>query len=93
MVVKIPKILKDTKKIFILVNNKPIQLVTKIFPQKSLRSVCFNIRMEQASFLRAAILDNKNIWNISSKKVIVNLQEVVHCQHVIPLRRRVNLMK
>tara|TARA_B100002052_G_C15588890_1_gene465714 strand:- start:107 stop:547 length:441 start_codon:yes stop_codon:yes gene_type:complete len=27
--------------------------------------------MEQDSFVRAAMLDNKNIWNISSKKVIV----------------------
>ncbi len=68
MVVKIPKNLKDTKKIIILVDNNPIQLVTKIFPQKSLKSVGFNIRMEQDSFVRAAILDKKNVWNISSKK-------------------------
>ena len=71
MVVKIPQTLKDTSKIFILVDNNPIQLVTKIFPQKPLKSVGFNIRMEQDSFVRAAILDKKNIWNISSKKVIV----------------------
>ena len=58
MVVKIPK-LKDTNKIFILVDNNPIQLVTKIFPQKPLKSVGFNIRMEQDSFVRAAILDKK----------------------------------
>ena len=68
MVVKIPQTLKDTNKIFILVDNNPIQLVTKIFPQKPLKSVGFNIRMEQDSFVRAAILDKKNIWNISSKK-------------------------
>ena len=71
MVVKIPKALKDTKKILILVDNNPIQLVTKIFPQKSLKSAGFNIRMEQDSYVRAAILDKNNIWNISSKKVIV----------------------
>ena len=71
MVVKIPKTLKDTKRIFILVDDNPIQLVTKIFPKKSLKSVGFNIRMEQDSYVRAAILDKKNIWNISSKKVIV----------------------
>ena len=55
MVVKIPQTLKDTNKIFILVDNNPIQLVTKIFPQKSLKSVGFNIRMEQDSYVRAAI--------------------------------------
>ena len=71
MIVKIPKSLKDTKKIFVLVDNNPIQLVTKIFPQKPLKSVGFNIRMEQDSYVRAAILDKKNIWNISTKKVIV----------------------
>ena len=71
MVVKIPKTLKDAKKIYILVDNNPIQLVTKIFSQKSLKSVGFNIRMEQDSYVRAAILDKKNIWNISSKQVRV----------------------
>ena len=39
MIVKIPKTLKDAKKILILVDNNPIQLVTKIFPKKSLKSV------------------------------------------------------
>ena len=71
MVAKIPLTLKDTNKIFILVDNNPIQLVTKIFPQKPLKLVGFNIRMAQDSFVRAAILDKKNLWNISSKKVIV----------------------
>ena len=71
MVVKMPKTLKDTKKIFILVDNNPIQLVTKIFPQKPLKSVGFNIRLEQDSYVRVAILDKKNIWQVSSKKVVV----------------------
>ena len=35
MVVKIPKTLKNAKKIVILVDNNPIQLVTKIFPQNT----------------------------------------------------------
>ena len=71
MVVKIPSNLKDTKKIFILVDNNPIQLVTKIFPEKDIKTVGFNIRMEQDSYVRAAVLNNKGIWNISSKKVLV----------------------
>ncbi|MAH89569.1 MAG: hypothetical protein CMJ06_06000 [Pelagibacterales bacterium] len=71
MVVKIPNKLKNTNKILILVDNNPIQLVTKIFPQKPLKSVGFNIRMEQDSYVRAIILDENNIWNVASKKVIV----------------------
>jgi sulfur-oxidizing protein SoxY len=71
MVVKIPNNLKDTKKIYILVDNNPIQLVTKIFPEKPIKTVGFNIRMEQDSYVRAAILNSEGIWNISSKKVIV----------------------
>lgn len=71
MVVKIPSKLKNTKKIFILVDNNPIQLVTKIFPEKPIKTVGFNIRMEQDSYVRAAILNSEGIWNISSKKVIV----------------------
>ena len=71
MVVKIPNNLKNTSKIFILVDNNPIQLVTKIFPKKPLKSVGFNIRMEQDSYVRAIILDDNNIWNIASKKVVV----------------------
>ena len=68
MIVKIPKTLKDTNQIVILVDDNPIQLVTKIFPQKPLKSVGFNIRMEQDSYVRAALLDENEIWNISSKK-------------------------
>ena len=71
MVVKIPKELKYSKKILILVDNNPIQLVTKLYPKKPLKSIGFNIRMEQDSFVRAAVLDEKGIWNISSKKVNV----------------------
>lgn len=71
MVVKIPNKLKNTKKIFILVDNNPIQLVTKIFPEKPIKTVGFNIRMEQDSYVRAAILNSEGVWNISSKKVIV----------------------
>ena len=59
MVVKIPQELKSNRQVAILVDNNPIQLVTKIFPQKSLKSVGFNIRMEQDSFVRVAILDKK----------------------------------
>jgi sulfur-oxidizing protein SoxY len=71
MVVKVPNELKDTKKIFILVDNNPIQLVTKIYPEKPIKTVGFNIRMEQDSYVRAAILNSEGVWNISSKKVIV----------------------
>jgi sulfur-oxidizing protein SoxY len=71
MVVKVPNELKDTKKIFILVDNNPIQLVTKIYPEKPIKTVGFNIRMEQDSYVRAAILNSEGVWNISSKKVFV----------------------
>ena len=71
MVVKIPNKLKNTKKIFILVDNNPIQLVTKVFPEKPIKTVGFNIRMEQDSYVRAAILNDAGTWDISSKKVIV----------------------
>ena len=63
MVVKIPETLKEAKEIYILVDNNPIQLATKIFPKKPLKSVGFNIRMEQDSYVRAAILD-KRIYGI-----------------------------
>ena len=71
MVVKIPKTLKYSKTILILVDNNPIQLVTKLYPNKALKSIGFNIRMEQDSYVRAAVLDKEGVWNISSKKVIV----------------------
>jgi len=71
MVVKVPNHLKNTKNLLILVDNNPIQLVTKIFPSKAIKSVGFNIRMEQDSYVRAALLSKDNIWHVSSKKVIV----------------------
>ena len=72
MVVKIPHELKSNRQVAILVDNNPIQLVTKIFPNKKVSSIGLNIRLEQDSLVRAAVLSNKGIWNIASKKVIVN---------------------
>ncbi len=72
MVVKFPEELKINNQIAILVDNNPIQLVTKIFPDREVSSIGLNIRLEQDSLVRAAILSKDNIWNISSKKVIVN---------------------
>ncbi len=72
MVVKIPKELNLNKQIVILVDDNPIQLVTRIYPQREVKSIGMNIRLEQDSYVRAAILSDDNIWNIGSKKVIVN---------------------
>ena len=69
MVVKFPKELKINNQVAILVDNNPIQLVTKIFPDREISSIGLNIRLEQDSLVRAAILSKDNIWNVSSKKL------------------------
>ena len=71
MIVKIPENLYNSKKITFLVDNNPIQLVAEVFPNQPVASLGMNIRMEQDSYVRAAILDQNDHWNIASKKVVV----------------------
>lgn len=72
MVVKIPDSLRHNDQVVILVDDNPIQLVTRIFPQAEVGSIGLNLRLEQDSYVRAAVLSKQTIWNIASKKVIVN---------------------
>ncbi len=72
MIIKIPDNLKNTKEFVVLVDNNPIQLVSRIFPHRNIETVGMNIRLEQNSPVRAAILDDKGVWNVGTKMVYVS---------------------
>ena len=72
VVIKLPKELSNAKQVAVLIDNNPIQLAAKIFPHRNIKSLGLNIRLEQNSLVRAAVLDENNIWHINSKKIIVN---------------------
>ena len=72
VVVKLPSTLKNAKQIVILIDENPIQLASKVYLYDNVKSIGLNIRLEQDSIIRAAVLDQKNVWNVNSRKIIVN---------------------
>ena len=72
VVVKLPSNLKNAKQIVVLIDENPIQLASKVYLYDNVKSIGLNIRLEQDSLIRAAVLDQNNVWNVNSKKIIVN---------------------
>ncbi len=72
VIIKLPENLANAYKIAILIDNNPIQLAANIFPYKNIKSIGVNVRLEQDSLVRVAVLDESNIWHVNSKKIIVN---------------------
>ena len=72
VIIKLPENLANANEIAILIDNNPIQLAANILPYKNIKSIGVNVRLEQDSLVRAAVLDENNIWHVNSKKIIVN---------------------
>jgi len=72
IVIKLPKKLVNTKQIAVLIDKNPIQLASKVFPYKKIKTLGLNIRLEQDSLIRVAVLDENNIWNVNSKNILVS---------------------
>merc|ERR1711988_1899948 len=61
VVVKLPSNLKKAKQIVVLVDENPIQLASKVYLHDNVKSIGLNIRLEQDSLIRAAVLDQNNV--------------------------------
>ena len=72
VVIKLPQKLANVKQIAILIDKNPIQLATKVFTYKKIKTLGLNVRLEQDSLIRVAVLDENNIWNVNSKNILVN---------------------
>jgi sulfur-oxidizing protein SoxY len=69
--VTIPKRLHNFNKLILLIENNPIQQVISLKPYRSIEAIGMNVRLEDDSPIRVAILDNDGNWNIGSKMVFV----------------------
>ena len=71
LIVTLPKRLHNFKKFILLIENNPIQQVISLKPYRAIEALGMNVRLEDDSPIRAAILDKDGNWNIGSKMVFV----------------------
>jgi len=71
LIVKLPKRLHNFTKFILIIENNPIQQVIELNPFKEIEALGMNVRLEDDSPVRAAVLDENGIWNIGSKMVFV----------------------
>ena len=71
LIVTIPNRLHNFNKLILLIENNPIQQVISLKPYRSIEAIGMNVRLEDDSPIRVAILDNDGNWNIGSKMVFV----------------------
>lgn len=71
LIVSIPKRLHKFKEFILIIENNPIQQVINLKPYRSIEALGMNVRLEDDSPVRAAILDENGIWNVGSKIVFV----------------------
>ncbi len=71
VLVKLTKALGPVAEIALFVENNPIQTALRIYPHRPMRSVGFNIRLEQSTPVRAAVRDAEGVWHVASRRVFV----------------------
>ena len=71
IMVKVPHALRDMQEMVLLVDRNPIQQVARITPHRRIESLGMNIRLEESTPVRAAILDQAGIWHVATKSVLV----------------------
>tara|TARA_B100000686_G_scaffold54455_1_gene58667 strand:+ start:12746 stop:13636 length:891 start_codon:yes stop_codon:yes gene_type:complete len=71
LIVKLPKRLHNFTKFILIIENNPIQQVIELNPFKQIEALGMNVRLEDDSPVRAAVLDENGIWNVGSKMVFV----------------------
>ena len=71
LIVKLPKRLHNFTKFILIIENNPIQQVMELSAFKQIEALGMNVRLEDDSPVRAAVLGKNGIWNIGSKMVFV----------------------
>ena len=61
----------EVTEIALFAENNPFPTVARIFPQRPLNAVGFNIRLEQSTPVRVAAMDRDGVWHIVSREVHV----------------------
>lgn len=71
LIVALPKRLQNFNKFILLIENNPIQQVISLKPYRAIEALGMNVRLEDDSPIRAAVLDNEGNWHVGSKMVFV----------------------
>ena len=71
LIVTLPKRLQNFNKFILLIENNPIQQVISLKPYRAIEALGMNVRLEDDSPIRAAVLDNEGNWHVGSKVVFV----------------------
>ena len=65
LIVTLPKRLHNFKNFILIIENNPIQQAMSIKPYRSIEALGMNIRLEDDSPVRAAVLGDNGIWYLS----------------------------
>ncbi len=71
VMVKVPHRLRDMRELVLLVDRNPIQQIARLTPHRKIESVGMNIRLEESTPVRAAVLSPSGIWHVATKSVLV----------------------
>ncbi len=71
LIVTLPKRLHNFKNFVLIIENNPIQQAMAIKPYRPIEALGMNIRLEDDSPVRAAVLGDNGVWYVGSKMVFV----------------------
>lgn len=61
----------DVAEVALIAENNPFPMVARIYPQRPMTAVGFNIRLEMSTPVRAAVMDSDGVWHVVSEQVQV----------------------
>jgi len=61
----------DIAEVALIAENNPFPMVARIYPQRPVTAIGFNIRLEMSTPVRAAVMDGDGVWHVVSKEVLV----------------------
>jgi sulfur-oxidizing protein SoxY len=61
----------EIAEIALFAENNPFPTIARIFPQRPINAVGFNIRLEQSTPVRVAAMDSDGVWHVVSREVHV----------------------
>jgi sulfur-oxidizing protein SoxY len=62
----------DIAEIALIAENNPFPMVARVYPQRPMNAIGFNIRLEMSTPVRAAVMDSDGVWHVVSKQIVVN---------------------
>jgi sulfur-oxidizing protein SoxY len=61
----------DIAEIALIAENNPFPMVARVYPQRPMNAIGFNIRLEMSTPVRAAVMDRDGVWHVVSEEVRV----------------------